>query len=107
MLPSTTDSISRMRRQEAYINGFMDAFHSKLADNVSNAMDIYNDMTPYVVTNCSDRILTEIFEYFNDYTFGEIITPSGENVKGDEYMEFHLDKLQFHKIVLQMLYAPK
>lgn len=100
-------NVSRMRRHELYIDGFMDAFYSKLEDNVSNAMSIYSDVTPYIVTNCSDRILTEIFEYFNGYTFGEIITPSGENIKGEEYMEFHLDKQQFDKLVLQMFYAPK
>lgn len=100
-------NISRMHRQEVYINGFIDAFHSRLAGNVSNAMSIYNEITPYVVTNCSDRILTKIFEYFNDYTFGEIISPDGENVMGEKYMEFHMDKQQFSGLVLQMLYAPK
>jgi hypothetical protein len=38
---------------------------------------------------------------------GEVITPEGENVRGEEYMEFYLDEEKFEELTLRLFYAPK
>lgn len=100
-------NISRMARQEEYIDGFLDAMISKIGNDPSRGLDMYEKINPYVVCNYSDRVLAEIFEMVSNFTFDRIITPSGNNVAGEKYMEFHLDKEQFNELVLRLLFEAK
>ena len=98
---------SRMNRHEAYVNGFLEAFNKKVDGNASVAMDIYEEAAPYIVTDCSDRLLTDLFDRFIEYTLAETIIPEGENIQGEKYMEFYLDEQKFQQLVLDLLYKEK
>ena len=37
----------------------------------------------------------------------DIITPEGENVRGEEYMEYYLNEEALETLILQLFYAPK
>ena len=44
---------------------------------------------------------------FKDYELREVLTPEGEYVMGEKFMEFYIDEEDLESIVLEYLYAPK
>ena len=100
-------NISRMRRQREYMKGFLRAYRESGKHGITDALETYDIIEPYVVTNCTDMALSSLFDKFRDYQFGEIISPEGENVRGETYMEFHLDQDALLSLTLQLLYEPK
>lgn len=98
---------NRMNRQNEYIDGFMNAFQAKLEDSESLSVDLYNQLTPYMVTDCTDSVLTTLISKFSEYKLTEIVTPEGKNQKGEEYMEFHLDEQKLDELILRLYYATK
>jgi hypothetical protein len=87
--------------------GFLDAYKSSDIQGVTEALETFDLIEPYVVTNCTDTALSSLFNKFKGYQFGEVITPEGENVKGETYMEFHIDEDALLELTLQLLYEPK
>ncbi len=100
-------NISRMRRQREYMDGFLEAYRASENQGVTDALETFDLIEPYVVTNCTDKALASLFDKFRDYQLGEIVTPDGENVRGESFMEFHLDQDALLALTLQLLYEPK
>lgn len=99
-------NLTRMERQKEYMTGFMD----RLGDNIHSSsfvLSAYQQVAPYMVTDCSSTVITSIAERYGDYPLGEIYTLEGKNVQGKEYMEYHVDEEAMDKLILQLLYAPK
>lgn len=103
----TQMNVSRMERQKEYMQGFVEALNAKLEINTSFVLDAYETVSPYIVTDCTVNTLNLLADHFNDYQMGEVITPAGENIKGDIYMEFYLDPDEFEELRLQLFYSPK
>lgn len=101
-------NVSRMERQKDYITGFLDALQNKMkGEQQQFAIDTYNALSDYMVTDCSSNTMSNIAERFSDYTLKEIVSPEGENRKGSEYMEFYVDEEALDALILRLLYAPK
>ena len=100
-------NISRMERHQDYIDGFMRAFEAKMDGNDSFVLSTYEEISPYLVTDCSVNTLTTLVSRFSDYELQEIVTPEGENILTKEYFEFHLDEEKLDELVLRLFYAPK
>lgn len=100
-------NLSRMDRQEEFMKGFVEAFRASIGNDVSKAMDIYKSVSSFIVTDCSDQIMAEFLDRFYDYELVEILSPSGRNVRGEEFMEFYLDEDILGQLVLPLLYSPK
>jgi len=100
-------SVSRMERQEAYMNGFLTSLKAKLGQGESFSLSLYESILPYMVTDCSANTFSAVLDDYGDYSLSEIITPDGENVRGEEYMEFHLDEEALDSLILRLFYAPK
>lgn len=98
---------SRMERQQAYMHGFMKALGSSLNEDQKFTLETYRQVEPYMVTDCSSTVISSILERYGDYPLDEIITPEGENVRGEKYMEFHVDEEKLDELILRYLYAPK
>ena len=99
-------NLSRMERQQAYMDGFVEAFREKQGDELFLA-ELYEDVTPYMVTDCSLNTITGLLSRCGDYHVGEILVPPGENVMGETYFEFYVDEDQLTEMVLELFYAPK
>ena len=56
---------------------------------------------------CSTTVLTSMIDRYADYEIVEIVTPAGENVKGDEYYEFYVDAQQLDDLILRLFYEVK
>ncbi len=100
-------NISRMRRQQEYLQGFFEAYKASDKHGITETLELFSSVEPYIVTNCTDTVMASLLDDFKDYRFGEIYTPAGENIIGETYMEFHLDKDALLELTLQLLYEPK
>lgn len=100
-------NLTRMERHKEYMDSFMDAFTKKLSQDKRFVTDTYQDVTDYMVTNCTPSALSSILQSFSEYQIGDILTVDGKNVKGEEFMEYHVDSEALDRIILEYLYAPK
>ncbi len=100
-------NVSRMERQREYVKGFFEAFKAKSEEDSLFAVRLYDSVDEYIVTDCSTETLANLAEKYEDYEFGEIVSPKGENVRGERFYEFYIDEESLGDIVLEYLYAPK
>jgi anionic cell wall polymer biosynthesis LytR-Cps2A-Psr (LCP) family protein len=100
-------NLSRMDRHKEFMAGFEEAYRKNIGDSISMAMEIYNDISPYVVTDCSDNTIANLLNRLYDYKLVDILSPAGTNVRGEEYMEFYIDEEELFQLVLRLLYEPK
>ena len=100
-------NISRMERQKEYIKGFTEALRAKLEGGDIFAMEVYEAVSDYVITDCSADSLASMLERYKDYELNDIVSPRGENVLGEKFYEFYIDEEDLESLVLKYLYAPK
>ncbi len=100
-------NLSRIQRQKAYIASFTEAFRVKKETDLRFLAEAYDAVLPYVVTDCSLDALTGMIEHYNGYEIGQVISPEGENVRGEQYMEFYVDEEKLDALILRLFYAPK
>lgn len=100
-------NLNRMARQEAYMSGFMESLHTRLSADSSFVSSVYGQIEPYMVTDCSLKVLSSLMTRYEHYGLGEIVSIKGENVKGEKYMEYYVDEVERDKIVLEYLFAAK
>ena len=101
-------NVSRMERQKVYMKSFFDALKTKAEKGATSfAVDLYEDLTPYMVTDCSVTVMSSMLERYAAYEMGNLIIPEGENRKGEKYMEHYLDEEAFDKLVIKLFYAKK
>lgn len=98
---------TRMIRQQEYMNGFREALRVKLEEGSSFVMDTYSEVAPYLVSDCPINTLTTMIERYEDYEFTGVITPEGNNHRGEVYYEFYADEEKLDELVVGLFYAPK
>ncbi len=99
-------NVSRMERQKSYIRGFMDALGGKLK-SASFVTDTYAKIEDHIVTNTTVSGLNSMLSRYADYTLEEIVTPEGENLQVNGYMEFHADEEKLTDLTLRLFYSEK
>ena len=100
-------NVSRMVRQSMYMEGFLSALQDALSADSSLPVEMYEAVSPYMVTDCSSTVFSSAMERYRDFSLREIVTLEGENVRGPEFMEFYLDEDALQRDVLRLFYAPK
>ena len=100
-------NVSRIERHKEYLNGFAAAFRAAREENPELLVEAYDQVSPYLITDCSVNAISGMIEHYGDYAVGEVISPAGENVRGEKYYEFYLDEEAFEELTLRLLYAPK
>lgn len=58
-------------------------------------------------TDISVNSASTLFNKYKDYQLAEVITPKGENVRGEKFMEFYLDEEAFKEMVIDVFYKEK
>lgn len=97
-------NISRMNRQRQYMFAFAEKLKSVYNQDSELVLEAYNAIVNYIVTDCSITTLSETADKLSVYTIGEIISPAGESVQGDEFMEFHVDNAALKETVIEHFY---
>ena len=100
-------NVTRMERQKGYVKGFLDALMTKEQSDMEFALKLYEQVAPYIVTDCSSTTLSSMLERYVDFSIREVVTPEGENVIGEEYYEFYPDEEKLDELILRIFYAPK
>ncbi len=100
-------NVSRMERQKEYINSFLDTFFVKQEQESEFVLSVYEEVSPYIVTDCSATNMSKILEKYAHYEIVEIVSPKGENHLGNEYYEFYVDEAALDELILRLFYAPK
>lgn len=100
-------NISRMDRHKEYMESFVVAFNEKVKESSTFILETYEDIAPYVVSDCSVNSMSAMLSRYADYTLREVVSPEGENVLTEEYMEFYVDEAQLEELILNMFYTVK
>ena len=103
----TQMNVSRMERQRGYMSGFIVSLNGQLNQNSAFLVDLYEQVAPYVVSDCSVNTLSALVSRFSEFEMVEIVSPEGDNLKGEQYMEFYVDEEALDKLVLSMFYSEK
>lgn len=100
-------NLTRIERQKDYIRGFLEALKVKQGSDPSFVISAYEQIAPYMVTNCSTTVFRVLAGRYATYEIGRILSPEGENVMGEKYFEFYADEAHLFELVLELFYAPK
>jgi hypothetical protein len=96
-----------MERQRAYLTGFLEALQTRVSDSASFALDAYEKAKEFAVTDCSASGISALVNRLVDYKLQDVVAIEGENVAGEQFMEYHVDPEDLDRVVLKYLYAPK
>lgn len=100
-------NLSRMERHKEYLQGLSAALNRQLDDSDTFAAELYEEMSPYMVTDCSLNVVSGLMQRCADYSLKQILSVEGENVLGAEYYEFYADEEKLDALILELFYAPK
>ncbi len=100
-------NISRMDRHKEYMENFVTAFNEKVKESDTFVLETYQDIAPYVVSDCSINSLSAMLNRYADYELKEIVTPVGENKLTEKYMEFYVDEEALDELILRIFYTEK
>ena len=103
----TQMNVSRMERQRGYMSGFIASLDGQLNQNNAFLVDLYEQVTPYIVSDCSVNALSALVSRFSEFEMIDIVSPEGDNQKGEQYMEFYVDEEALDKLVLSLFYSEK
>lgn len=97
-------NLSRMNRQRQYMAAFAEKIKNEYESNNELVLNAYNAITDYIVTDCSITVLSDTAERLSEYEIKEIITPEGEIVESNEFIEFHADDEKLIELVISLFY---
>jgi LCP family protein required for cell wall assembly len=100
-------NVTRMERQKAYVAGFLEQLYAKEHEDINFLVNMYDDIAPYLVSDCPVSTLSNMLDRYVDYEIKEVVTPEGENLIGDGHYEFYVDEEQFDGLIVRLFYAPK
>lgn len=100
-------NLSRMQRHQEYIQGFLTALRTKYESEPGFVLSAFEQISPYMVTNCTTSSVSGLLDRYGDFELGEMLTLKGENYAENEYMEYHLDMDALDELILKYLYSPK
>jgi len=103
----TQMNLSRMERHKEYLKGLMQALTDKFTESESFAADVYDQMSDYMVTDCSIKNLSSLLQRCAHYEMKDILSLEGKNVLGEEFYEFYADEEKLDALTLELFYAPK
>ena len=99
-------SVSRMQRQQDYMEGFLKAFRQANAEE-SFVIDTYDAVSDYMVTDFTAKSMATTLDRYLEYTLDEVITPEGEHQIKDQHNAFYADEQKLDEMILRLFYAPK
>lgn len=100
-------NVTRMERQKQYVEAFLDALYTRAQGDTEFLLSVYEELAPYIVTDCSANTLNAMLGRYADFTVAGSVTPPGENVIADGHYQFHVDEEALDALILELFYRPK
>lgn len=98
-------NINRMSRQSEFMSALLPELGKRSASDSTFAVDLFNKVNPYMVTDCKADDVSKYAEKFSGYTLDKIVTPEGRSVEGEKFMEFYADEASLKSIVIDLFYV--
>lgn len=103
-IETTQSALSRMERQEAFLDAFGEKVKERFAKNPLIVTELYENLQPYMVTNMGNDQFVKLMESTNEETTAQWTIP-GKGVEGDYYDEYHVDEDAFKEKVIETFYV--
>ena len=103
-IETTQSALSRMERQEAFLDAFGEKVKERFAKNPLIVTELYENLQPYMVTNMGNDQFVKLMESSNEGTTAQWTIP-GKGVEGDYYDEYHVDEDAFKEKVIETFYV--
>ena len=100
-------NVTRMDRQKEYVNNFLRALDEREHEDIEFAARLYEQVAPYIVTDCSVETLSKIINHYLDYELLGAVTPQGENRIEDGHYAFYTDEEKLDALCVELFYRPK
>ncbi len=96
----------RLERQKQYLTAYASAAMEAMKHDITLPVTLYNTLSKYMVTDISLDEVSYLAVQAMEYHFDEdsMYTLEGENVKGDQYEEFHADETALYELILRVFY---
>ena len=98
---------TRMTRQKEYVDGFLHELKHREEENIEFAVELYDEVAPYIVTDVSVEDFSKILEHYARYELVEVVVPEGEHKIVDGHYQCHTDQEKLDALILRLFYAPK
>ena len=98
-------NLNRMARQRNYMSLLLPMMSERTVKDSSFAVNLFDKLSPYMVTDCTTDQLNSYIEQFSGYTLAGIYTPEGKAIQGERYIEFYIDSASLRKIVIDLFYV--
>ena len=95
---------ARMKRQLEFMSGLLDCMDGK---DANFALEVYNKLSSYVVTNMSEGDLSKLFTKFENYTQKDIVTIRGDLKVVDEHYAYYQSDISLNEAIVEMFYDIK
>ena len=98
-------NLARMERQRAY----MTSFHRQAIEKAQQSDDfIFNsllELNSYITSDCSIYQMADFFDVALSEEGADILTIKGEAIKGEEYVEYHVDEKALQKQIIDLFFV--
>lgn len=94
-------NLPRMARHRQYIEAFTESARSAVSNDSDFAVNTFNKIKPYLVTDLSMEQLTDMVNYLNGYELLPAVTCEGEYVEG-EFAEFYPDEASLRNCIREI-----
>ncbi len=98
----------RLERQKLYVSKFIEKAKEQSVADVRVAVNLYNTVKKYMVTDIGLDSFTYIATEVSGYDFDpdNIYSLEGETVIGDKYEEFNYDDAALQELIMNLFYEP-
>ncbi len=86
------------------MESFLEAFRENNTSDAEFFLQIYKQISPYIVTDMS---ASGIWERYSGYTLDRVLTPAGDSVTDGAYRTVYLDEDALDALVVELFYAEK
>ncbi len=98
---------TRLNRQKKYIAAFLSKLKEETAKDITAPLKVYNELSPYIVTDITTSEMTYMVSNTYNYTFDfdNIYSLQGTTVIGKtEHEEFNYDPDQLYDMIIEIFY---
>ncbi len=98
---------TRMQRQRQYLNAIREKTEKMIGQDSEFVVRASLEMSEHIVSDRSVTQLQELARKMSEYEFTDIYSLEGNNVAGEEFIEFYPDADSLKKTVIDLFYTPK
>ncbi len=94
----------RMARQRQYLNALYNSVKAKADSDSEFIVNAIVQLSEYLVSDCVEAELEQIFKTVNEYSISETETLKGTSKLGEEFMEFYPDEEALKQYIVETFY---